>query len=162
MDNGTTAESLVHPDAPQGKRFFGMCDMRRAVIIMNIVGLVMSAMALLGELFNQYGTDARAVVVALVVGVLYGLALVGAVKYRPWFLIGIIVYSIVSIASLFGHAIYLWSVLGLRQPVVPFMLFGIVVTAAFLYAHVILFQEMRQGIMTPENYPKEKHSCCCV
>ena len=160
-DESSTAESLVHPDAPQGKRFFGMCDMRRAVIVLNIVGLVMSAIALLGELFNKYGTDARAVVVALVVGVLHGLALAGALQYEPWFLIGIMVHSIVSIASMFWHAMRLGSALGLRQPVVV-MLFGIVVTGAFLHAHVILFQEMRQGIMTPENYPKEEHSCCCV
>jgi hypothetical protein len=32
----------------------------------------------------------------------------------------------------------------------------------FLYPHVIFIKEVREGIMSKENYDNERHSCCCV
>ena len=43
-----------------------------------------------------------------------------------------------------------------------FDLVGLVVSAFFAYPHVFFIQEVRSGIMSPQNYPVEQHSCCCV
>ena len=32
----------------------------------------------------------------------------------------------------------------------------------FAYPHFVLFQEIGEGIMSFENYPNERHSCCCL
>lgn len=45
---------------------------------------------------------------------------------------------------------------------ISFNLGGLVMSAFFAYPHVVLIREIRAGIMTPENYPREEHSCCCV
>jgi hypothetical protein len=40
---------------------------------------------------------------------------------------------------------------------------GAVMAGLFAYPHVVFYQEMKQGIMTPENYPNEDQCCvCCV
>jgi len=35
-------------------------------------------------------------------------------------------------------------------------------TIAWIYPSIFLVMEMRAGIMTPANYHREKHSCCCT
>ena len=39
-------------------------------------------------------------------------------------------------------------------------IFGMLLSVLFLYPHVMLLLEMRNGIMTVENYPNEKKGCC--
>lgn len=39
---------------------------------------------------------------------------------------------------------------------------GVILGACFIYPHVGFLMEMRRGIMTPDNYVNEMHSCCCV
>ena len=39
---------------------------------------------------------------------------------------------------------------------------GIILTALFSYPHFALFHEMKKGVITPDNYINEKHSCCCM
>ena len=46
--------------------------------------------------------------------------------------------------------------------VVTLNLVGVLVSGCFAYPHVYLILEMRNGIMTKENYETEKFSCCCV
>lgn len=47
------------------------------------------------------------------------------------------------------------------QICIIFMLQG-VITMLYLYPHVGLMLEIKKGIMTPETYPREEFSCCCV
>jgi len=35
-------------------------------------------------------------------------------------------------------------------------------SAFFAYPHVVLVNEIKSGVMSPENYELEKYSCCCV
>jgi hypothetical protein len=37
-----------------------------------------------------------------------------------------------------------------------------IVTALWIYPHVGLILEIRNGIMSAETYPREEYSCCCV
>ena len=39
---------------------------------------------------------------------------------------------------------------------------GMILPAFFAYPHVVLVNEMKSGVMSPENYELEKYSCCCV
>ena len=39
---------------------------------------------------------------------------------------------------------------------------GVIIQIIFVYPHAVFYQEMKKGIMTEQNYPNEKHSCCCV
>jgi hypothetical protein len=41
-------------------------------------------------------------------------------------------------------------------------LVGCILSALFVYPHVVFYLEMKKGIMTEENYPNEKHCCGCV
>ena len=45
---------------------------------------------------------------------------------------------------------------------IAFSVSGLLVAVFFAYPHVLLIREIRAGIMTPENYPVEEQSCCCV
>jgi hypothetical protein len=71
---------------------------------------------------------------------------IGAYKYKGWMVIVAGLWHCVNTGlSLFGADIG-----------------GAVMSGCFAYPHFVLYQEMRKGIMTEENYPKEIHSCCCV
>ena len=37
-----------------------------------------------------------------------------------------------------------------------------ILRALWAYPSVFLFNEIRNGIMSAETYPREKHSCCCA
>ena len=39
---------------------------------------------------------------------------------------------------------------------------GVIMIGLFIYPHVFFIKEMRAGVMTPDNYVNEVHSCCCV
>jgi hypothetical protein len=39
---------------------------------------------------------------------------------------------------------------------------GVMTMALFAYPHFFLIKEIDQGIMTKQNYPNERMSCCCV
>ena len=70
----------------------------------------------------------------------------GALTYNTKFVfVSLIAYSLEFILSLFN-----------------FGLVGLLVAGCFAYPHVFFIREVQVGIMTPENYSNEKHSCCCV
>lgn len=146
----------------------GCCDMRRAVIIMNIVNAALVAMGLMGVLAAKNLVDTDAIQddeVAAVLGgedgslpfgwlvassvirlILAGFAIYGAIKYNYILvIIGALSYVYEVVLSLWGL-----NFIGLLYP------------ALFLYPHIFLVKEIRSGIMTALNYPNEKHSCCCV
>jgi hypothetical protein len=39
---------------------------------------------------------------------------------------------------------------------------GVFCCGFLAYPHLVLYQEIGEGIMTEDNYPDEMHSCCCV
>jgi hypothetical protein len=146
----------------------GCCDVRRAVIIINLVTIAMTILALMGSLslrqmdsgevypdddVNQANiaelTNAPlGVMIAHVVIkiILSTLGVLGAMKFNMY-MVGL------AAASYFFDMVL--GFIGLSVIVV-------VTQALFLYPHFFLIKEIREGIMSKENYPVEKQSCCCV
>jgi cytochrome bd-type quinol oxidase subunit 2 len=142
------------------------CDTRRAVIIVNIfmlISTVITAILLtLGvEAMNAMGDDQAqqeeaqqlnsiplglVVAMMMIQAVLFVFGIMGAIKYTKWMImVALIGYALSFVVNLLSGS-YL----------------GLVLPALFAYPHFVLISEINQGIMTPDNYPNEVHSCCCV
>jgi hypothetical protein len=151
----------------------GCCDVRRAVIIVDLISVCSVAFALAMLVFldavagkidmNEITDDAVRAdfeeqlsmlekysgitsVILIVEMVFYGMGVYGAISYNQW---------------LVASALVLYSVL-VAYNAAYFNIPGVIGNALFAYPHWFLIQEIRSGIMTKENYPNEKHSCCCV
>mmetsp|Transcript_101600 Transcript_101600/g.152245 ORF Transcript_101600/g.152245 Transcript_101600/m.152245 type:complete len:176 (-) Transcript_101600:239-766(-) len=151
----------------QGHLFFGCCcDTRRATIIVNVINMVMAALALFGMgvvassgFADQFDDDAVKADLATAQQYIWipilisafsilcaGLGMYGAMKYKQWMvMVGAVWYCINSVLSILGGD-----------------LGGAALSGLFAYPHFVFMQEMKKGIMTEANYPNEKHSCCCV
>lgn len=82
---------------------------------------------------------------AFVLGIVCNaLGLYGGLKFKKTFtLIAAVWFGIEAILSL-----------------VMFMDFiGFAISAFFLYPHVVFYKELQDGIMSRENYPREKNCC---
>jgi hypothetical protein len=145
----------------------GCCDVRRAVIIVNLIsvfsvvfGLALFASALVRSDFEEkMNGQTVGMVIAILEMVFYGMGVYGAISYNQWLVASalalysaLVVYSIASVVNSVLMADEFWY----------FYFFGVLRNALFAYPHWFLIQEIRSGIMTVENYPNEKHSCCCV
>ena len=87
-----------------------------------------------------------------------------------------ILIGIVIAAFLIGiWGAYSYNILGVRFSALFIIAFFITYTvmtvryilggaliALVLYPHVGLIAEIKNGTMTPETYPREQASCCCV
>uniref|UniRef100_A0A7R9WZN6 Uncharacterized protein n=1 Tax=Craspedostauros australis TaxID=1486917 RepID=A0A7R9WZN6_9STRA len=147
------------------------CDMRRAVIIVNIVmvtfltlnvflqflGYELVELAARESDASEDTKEAAKEMESLHIGLrilfhlleiaAYSFAIRGAIKFeRNFVLIGFCAY-------IFSFGV---NLLILRK------LVGAVLTAFFAYPHYFLAKEIEDNIMTPENYPNEVHSCCCA
>lgn len=154
----TTSTGANSPGIRQGRLFFGFCcDMRRAVIVVNLVTIslvVLSDILLLvmpsdpdsdGE-FAQVAIKKEVVGMSLTVLLLSAFGIFGALKLEYWI--------IVLVCFFYGSNAVFYLIL-LHLP-------GFVISVLFCCPHFVLAQEISKGIMSEENYPNEKHSCCCV
>jgi len=77
---------------------------------------------------------------------MFGLGVQGAIAYKKWMVMcALAAYSLSFVMAVFQLSI-----------------FGMIQAGFFAYPHVFFIREMDQNIMTPENYPNEVQSCCCV
>ena len=53
-------------------------------------------------------------------------------------------------------------VVGLLGVLVKHNWIGVIVLGFYIYPHAMFLGEMRIGVMSPDNYANEMHSCCCV
>mmetsp|Transcript_30606 Transcript_30606/g.45289 ORF Transcript_30606/g.45289 Transcript_30606/m.45289 type:complete len:225 (+) Transcript_30606:218-892(+) len=156
------------------------CDTKRAVIICDVVlvvglmlRLAVNSFAMIGaeviedvsltdDRFNTAGMTQEQLniirsrmsndesllegdtVLSMISIVTLGISLVGAFKYN-WKLV------VPAIPFLILHGFF-----PLFNPI-ALLLFG-----AWCYPHIVFIQEVREGIMTKENYPNEEASCCCM
>jgi hypothetical protein len=141
----------------------GCCDVRRASIvldIMSLVSLVINVFALsavsTSSIFDDdevkqklsEGMPSAGVMIAIFVFeiVLLGITVWGAVSFSaPKVMVGLVVYSIGVLTSMFS-----------------LNLVGVVVNVFFAYPHYFLYKEIKDGIMSKDNYYNEEQSCCCV
>jgi hypothetical protein len=145
------------------------CDVRRAVIVVNCV---VGGLALLNlfeviaiktgvehastkldddEIINALNKLRDEPIATLVIRVIITMicccfGVLGAIQYSVW---------MVSAAAL---KLCIGVVVGLCS----FNVAQMVAFSLFLYPHVFFMKEVRQGIMSKENYANERQSCCCV
>jgi hypothetical protein len=121
----------------------GCCDVRRAVIIVN---MVVGGLTLLVFIF------------VLPLAILFvpfplapcALGIMGAIRYN----VRMVGAAALNICVIIG--------VGLSAFNQHFNMFGVALFAFFLYPHILFIKEVRDGIMSKENYENERHSCCCV
>jgi hypothetical protein len=158
----------------------GCCDVRRAVIIVNSINVAFGILALFGLAIskhvannayssysgntyeNEDGSSSY-----------YDEDLMEKLRKTNWVWIFIvaIVRLLILIGGLYGGLKYhvplistcgfLYVVDGIFS-IIALDFWGLLTSVLFAYPHYFLVQEIRQGIMTPENYHNEEHSCCCV
>lgn len=145
------------------------CDVRRATIIVNIIAAVLNAMSILavlsakGVVANAQDADDDEIQQAV--------ADFEAIPVGPWFYVVQVLRVGLALAGIFGALKYKVPLIGAAAAMyigdiilslVNFEIAGVVLAGFFLYPHFFLIQEIRQGIMSQENYVNEQHSCCCV
>ena len=162
----TSASTVT--ESRQGHLYCGfMCDMRRAVMIVNLItiGMALSSITLVrvlsrDDFVNNYDDDFTKFELQSLGNskgktIAYGVftiacALVGAtgafIYDTNMVLVGAAYHSLNTILKFFPPTGF-WS---------------IVVASLLAYPHFPFIVERRRGIMTRENYPNEMHSCCCV
>lgn len=151
-------ETLTDADRPhQGHRFFGvLCDMRRAVMFLDMTNFALVFLNLLLFLCFRltihvdgahHGPSVGRELASAFPGlIMSGLGIYGAKQFK---------YHLVMLAAVYFGLEALFSV-------ITFHFFGVIIKSTFIYAHTILAMEIEQGIMTEENYPKEEYSMCGV
>jgi hypothetical protein len=145
----------------------GCCDMRRAVIIVNLINAFFLVLGILAMLTltkidpDDYtddeveaavsNVDKASVTVVIVISLCkLGLNLLGVY--------GAITYNIYMVGASF--AVY---VLEAAMSLVVMNVLHFLYSAFFAYPHVFFIREVKAGVMTKENYPiNEEMSCCCV
>jgi hypothetical protein len=152
-----------------GQTFF-FCDMRRAVIIVNLVTIIVSIGLLLlllvtrrvtAQIQDDFQDDqvqsaaadqwSKIENVSYVYHVFLRIVCAALGVLGGLFFHGILVaFSAVSLLVDFGVSIVL------RDWV------GIFMSPIFLYPHLMFLRYLRSGLMSPENYRNEMQSCCCV
>ena len=138
----------------------GCCDMRRAVIVVNMISIAMYIISIFAiSVVNRVEFDDDVMeepIVQVPVGwmiaiifakiLCYAIGIWGAVSFSLWQVY--VALGMYMIALIF-NAIVL-------------NLIAVLVAGLFAYPHVYLVQEIKKGIMTKDNYYSEEQSCCCV
>jgi hypothetical protein len=154
----------------QGHKCCGCCcDTRRAVIIVDSIVTVSTLLStvLVGtgvKLMEAYAADADddqvveagkqlqgipvglLVVFMLLRAALCVLGVLGAISYKKWMVVAALCTHVLSVVIYLLHFN------------VPYMVFA----GLLAYPHVFFIKEMDANVMTPDNYPNEVQSCCCV
>lgn len=151
-----------------GQTFF-FCDMRRAVIIVNLITIASSIAFFVillvsrasAEQIQQDFTDDQVQDMAEHWSKLDDIGYVYQVFLRVvcaalgvgggiWF--NGILTSISALSLLFDFA------MGMLR----FDLIGLFIAPIFLFPHLMFLKYLHSGLMSPQNYDKEMQSCCCV
>ena len=170
----------IHRGERRGHSCCGCCcDMRRAVIIVNIINIILAFIGLIGFSVLVADTNNSEVVSdgensTTFVGIDddYTLGEYEIVKGFAPLVIILVLLSIVGFAlGIVGAMRYkVWMILvaivvyciSAFMELLSLNLVGFAVTALYAYPHFVLVSEIRRGIMTKETYHMEQQSCCCV
>ena len=124
------------------------CDTRTACIVVNIISLSFAGLGLVSLAprmdrpgFERFGF----LMAAFVLGIISNaVGLFGALKFKKTFiLVAAVWFGIEAILSLIMFRDFV----------------GFALSTFFLYPHVIFYKEMKEGIMTQENFAREKNCC---
>lgn len=167
----------------------GCCDMRRAVIIVNITSIIAALFGMIlilstsrsvastftgsddDEVIEEYFKSVqRTGVILTAVGI--ACAAIGiwgsknfnvlGVSISALFLVAAFIAETVLTLQLYDYVEEKFDVEFDNNAVNGNIAISAVGTLLYVYPHVGLIIELRNGIMTPETYPREEMSCCCV
>jgi hypothetical protein len=154
----------------RGHKFCGgCCDVRRAVIVVNMVVGGLLLWGIISTLALKANVDA----ITATMDDDKSIAAFNEIRDAP-ILPLVIAWSITLAACALGimgaiqYNVYLVGAAALKFcvdiafAIIHFNIFGVALSAFFLYPHVFFIKEVREGIMSKENYDNERHSCCCV
>jgi hypothetical protein len=147
----------------------GCCDMRRAVVVVNIVQAALLLLGIMGAISfaksSAEGSDeidddefkaAYEEFSRLPVG---GFIAIQSLK---------IICCILGIFGALHYNLYMTGIAAAAfcfdfvRAMVGFNIFGLIFSGFFAYPHFFFIKEVREGIMSKENYNNERMSCCCV
>jgi hypothetical protein len=150
------------------------CDTRRAVIIVNAIRIVMlmSGLITLRAIVKATGLEANETDAEEknATGDNGGKELYGGDR-RVAFVMYLVVATGCAIAGIVGALKY--NMIMVAAAVVPMCLetcvalyrldiLFIAILAGFIYPHVMFVKEIHDKVMSEENYPNVRYSCCCV
>lgn len=160
----TTTGPLIVVKNKQGHSCFGgCCDVRRAVIAVDLVMIASLLIDIFGILFfssskvqpldddelqaaMEHLHGGFAIFLLVLEIVLLSMAIWGALIFSARMVaLGMAVFAIACVMSM-----------------MQFNLPAVVLSGLFAYPHYFLYQEINAGIMSQENYYNEEQSCCCV
>jgi hypothetical protein len=162
-------DEYVQHDAPKRKAHVCCgccCDTRKAVFVVNIISLCLyglgstSVIALAAARnLGQYDDDAVNQGLNNVTGVTIGFTL-------GFMVVGMILnaVAIYGASSFHRYCVLvggLWFVFEAVRSLAYLDFAGAIMAAFFVYPHAVLYTEIKNGIMTRDNYPNEKVCCDC-
>lgn len=140
------------------------CDTRNAVFVVDSIGLcfytlmAISFWLIAGDTLNYDDDQVQSVMDTLentkmgfaiatsVIGIICNIiAIVGAAQFN-------------MIATVIGG---MWFLFETVRSLVIGDVVGAVIAACFCYPHAVFYHELKNGVMSRENYPKEKICCDC-
>lgn len=168
--------------AKVGARFLGCCDMRRAVIILNVLSLIGYALTLyvyeyqkdvLDRLYAvtyvdddlQSALDDLIDTASILIWVGVGMSFIGiagAYYYIPVAVVLRGLYIVVAWIVEYVLTRQFAEEFNLRIGIIGTLINAIITIIFGLYPHFTLAYEMFKKTMTKETYPREEMSCCCV
>mmetsp|Transcript_4622 Transcript_4622/g.8791 ORF Transcript_4622/g.8791 Transcript_4622/m.8791 type:complete len:226 (+) Transcript_4622:236-913(+) len=162
------------------------CDYRRATFVVDILVLVFNLLAVIilasygdfymdenfGEDEEPYNAILAEIIFSLITAIAGGIGIYGCIKYNA-FAAGLTgVWLLINWMASLINAIAFCAAYEDTNPNDHFehechvnpgsVTFTFIIAACFIYPHVLFIKEMKQGIMTEYNYPREKFSCCCT
>jgi hypothetical protein len=146
----------------QGHSFlFCLCDMRRAVIIVDIVGVILNNAIIAYTIitFDEPGEGEEIPRDIMLYGLWPRIAFLSAYGVcRLCGMFGALTFSILPILiALLMEIVHIIFCMLAKEWV------GIPLCLIILYPHPFLCRELYSGIMTKENYKSdERQSCCCI
>jgi len=180
----TVAIPIAAPDElgeKQGSKCCSCCcDMRRAVIVLAIIGIVVNAVGFTQMLYQTvalgitsgtssvddcgwYGFFAflsAIVVIGFAIGIgLFVFKLFAALKYNLCMLTTVLVFNFLELVFGLLYAINIYG--GNTGQLIVAIIVVIGVFSAYIYPVIGLIREIESGIMSEETYAREFYSCCC-
>ena len=142
------------------------CDTRRAVAVVNAISMCFAALAILSIALlssDAYAAQFDDDQVVAAVNKIDGAAVGMTISFAA-------VGMLCNASGIFGArwfnkwAVMIagsWYLVELLRSLAYFDIGGAIMAGFFVYPHVIFWQEMRKGIMTPATYQQEEQCCNC-
>jgi len=147
--NNTTKDSTVYGTGRKSKLFFWICDMRTAVVALNVLNIIYSLVVAL-VLSIMFAFQAGPFKFQNVMTVLTsGLVTAAVSAYGLWSAMNWKFCGAVTTTILF-LCIFVWRCIKLEWV-------DMIVTAFLLYPHIVFTYEMKTGVLSPETYPNEEY-----